>query len=147
MDNLDKDLAEMQRLGYSSYGKYKLDYPTTKPQASKSVGKSPKRSAPPKIHQLTCAHCGKAFTSKTSYKKYCSDSCYKNASQQHYRARIAGTRVKTIGICQICGASFQQLRSTQKYCSKECNAEGSRRNQREWRARLKEAKQCSTITK
>ena len=27
MSNLDKDLAEMRRLGYTSYGKYKLDYP------------------------------------------------------------------------------------------------------------------------
>ena len=140
MSNLDRDLAEMRRLGYTSYGKYKLDHPTTKPEASKPAGRKPRQCAPPKIYQLTCDLCGKAFTAKLSYKKYCSDSCYKKASQQHYRERKAGTRVKPVGTCVICGTTFTQLRSTQKYCSEECKIVGNRENQRQWRARLKEAK-------
>ena len=35
MSNLDRDLAEMKRLGYTSYGKYKLDYPNTNPDPPK----------------------------------------------------------------------------------------------------------------
>lgn len=45
MSNLDRDLAEMRRLGYgTNYGKYKLDHPNTgmiQPPPGTSAEKAP----------------------------------------------------------------------------------------------------------
>lgn len=147
MDNLDKDLKEMRRLGYSSYGKYKLDYPTTKPEASKPVGKKPKQSAPSKEHHLVCNFCGNPFISPIAQKMYCSTECCRKNAKKRYQERKLTEKQKRIAKCLICGREFQQLRSSHKYCGGSCKRTANLEIQRQWRARLKEAQQCSTITK
>ena len=141
MDNLDKDLKEMRRLGYTSYGKYKLDYPNTRKQKSNSkpVQKKPQQHAPAE-HQLICSFCGKTFTSHLAHKMYCSTECCRKNAKKRYEERKSEGRKARSRACLICGTEFKQVRASHKYCSPECKRTAALETQRQWRARLKESK-------
>jgi hypothetical protein len=147
MSNLDRDLAEMRRLGYSSYGKYKLDHPNTGKSVTEPPPKKPRQCALPKEYHLVCDFCGKPFISPIAQKMYCSTECRRKNAKKKYRDRKLSESQKRIAKCLICGREFQQLRSSHKYCGGSCKRTANLEIQRQWRARLKEAQQCSTITK
>ena len=142
MSNLDRDLAEMRRLGYSSYGKYKLGHPNTgmTQSAQKPLPKKPRQCAPPKEYQLVCDFCNKPFTSVVANKMYCSTECARKNAKKQYQERKFPGKQERIGRCLVCGSEFQQLRSSNKYCGESCRRTAKLETTRQWRARLKEAK-------
>ena len=138
MSNLDRDLEAMKRLGYTSYGKYKLDYPNTN-KPSQKPKKQMKR--PPQFqYERNCACCGTPFVTTRVNRLYCSEPCKIKMGQQRYRGNKKEKRGPLVAKCEICGAEFVQIRASHKYCCKECHDEGGRRMSRLWRQRLKEAK-------
>ena len=144
MSDLDRDLAEMKRLGYGNdYGRYKADHPGC-PRVAQHPAKE-KLHAPPVKYEKTCAFCGKTFSTDQAGKIYCSDPCHDAAARKRYYQRKAVQKVLTVARCAICGAEFVQLRGTHKYCSPECNRAGNRVNQSNWRARLKEAQNGACV--
>lgn len=141
MSNLDRDLAEMRRLGYgTNYGKYKLDYPNTGKPAPKPTPKKPRQCAPPKEYQLVCDFCGKPFTSLTANKMYCSTECCRKNSKKQYQERKLSKKQERTAKCLVCGSEFPQLRSNNKYCGETCRRTAKLEVMRQWRQRLKEAK-------
>lgn len=92
MSNLDRDLAEMRRLGYTSYGKYKLDHPSTKVETP-MPGK-PGRCAPPAKYRRECTYCGKAFVTADHRKTLCSDECKVLAAKKRYREKKQAKKAK-----------------------------------------------------
>lgn len=143
MSNLDRDLAEMQRLGYgTNYGKYKLDHPNTGmiQPAQEPPPKKPRQCAPPKEYQLVCDFCGTLFTSTVANKMYCSTECARKNAKKQYQERKLLEKQKRTGKCRVCGAEFQRGRSNIKYCGDACRRIAKLEVMRQWRARLKEAK-------
>lgn len=143
MSNLDKDLAEMRRLGYgTNYGKYKLDHPNTGmiQPAPEPPPKKPRQCAPPKEYQLVCDFCGKSFTSLVANKMYCSTECARKNAKKQYQERKLSEKQKHTGKCRVCGAEFQRARSNIKYCGDACRRTAKLEVMRQWRTRLKEAK-------
>ena len=92
MDNLDKDLAEMRRLGYTSYGKYKLDYPSTKVETP-MPGKS-RQCAPPATCRRECTHCGKTFVTADHRQTLCSSDCKLLAAKKTVPGKEAGEKAQ-----------------------------------------------------
>ena len=138
MDNLDKDLAEMRRLGYTSYGKYKLDHPSTKVETP--IPGKPRQCAPPATYRRECTHCGKPFVTADHRQTLCSSDCKVLAAKKRYQEKKRAKKPKQIGQCVICGASFEKIRVTHMTCSKQCYVARNRQTQAAWRKRLKEGK-------
>lgn len=138
MSNLDRDLAEMRRLGYTSYGKYKQDYLNTKVEGTPTV--KPRQCEPPAKYRRECAYCRKVFVTTDHRKTFCSDQCKRNAAKKRYNDRKREKKPKQIGYCIICGASFPKIRVTHICCGPECKAIRNRQVQDAWRKRLKEEK-------
>ena len=146
MNNLDKDLQEMRRLGYTSYGKYKLDHPNTKVVKNKTSKSAAKRNhSIPAQYNLVCAECEKEFVSARSYQLYCSDVCKDKAARKRCWDKKKKCKTKTYTHCAICGTEFEQRRLNHIYCSTECHDEGNRRCQRLWRQRQKGANDGASI--
>ena len=138
MDNLDKDLAEMRRLGYTSYGRYKLDYPNTKQPTQKKS----RQLAPPVEYRRVCAFCGNEFVTTNHRTMYCSDDCKERGIRRRYneRQREKKKKPKAVGRCIICGAPFEKLQVTNICCSSKCKRIRNLQVQKAWRARQKGAK-------
>ena len=145
MNNLDKDLAEMRRLGYTSYGKYKLDYPNTKIEPQKKTVSSPSKKRDPKEigaepHELICQCCGSAFTSDRAGRKYCSTACCRRAAKRLHYQRVRESAAPVIVRCIECGTEFEKTPTHLKYCSSECRKIATRKRQREWDANCRRRK-------
>ena len=139
MSNLDRDLAEMQRLGYgTNYGRYKLDFPDTnvKTNPAKTLGPEDYEEIPEVLHDLACSFCGESFKS-TRMKKYCSVTCCKAAAKRRRNQRVQEAAQFVTVRCAECGAQFHKSRQFLKYCSKECRTKAQRRYCREWDARYR----------
>jgi 5-methylcytosine-specific restriction endonuclease McrA len=71
-----------------------------------------------------CQDCGKEFTIKTSFQKYCSIICKERDALKQYHVN----HPFKVLVCLNCGIVFTQTRTNQKYCSIECKRSyGSRR--------------------
>lgn len=146
MSNLDRDLAEMRRLGYTSYGKYKLDYPNTKPEPPKKESDSFQtvHYAVPQeaLHEYVCSYCGRSFTTPRTGVQYCSTKCCRaSAKKRCYERKRSKLKPAVIIVhCGECGKEFQKGMPFLKYCSKECQKKAYRRRNKEWYDRQKGAK-------
>ena len=134
MSNLDRDLAEMRRLGYTSYGKYKLDYPNTKAEAQE-LEETPQeiKAQEPEVCVIDyiCKHCGKTFESPRAGKQFCSKQCCRAFSKKQYLARQRKSKVPPVAKCPECGKEFSKIGNS-KYCCNECSAIAARRCRREY---------------
>lgn len=146
MSNLDRDLAEMRRLGYgTNYGKYKLDHPNTqsellqKPSEDSTWKREPKQSGT-EPHDLICKCCGIAFTSDRAGRKYCSTACCRRAAKRLRYQRVRESAVPVIVRCIECGTEFEKTPTHLKYCSSECRKIATRKRQREWDANCRRRK-------
>lgn len=122
MDNLSKDVAAAQRLGYGvHYGRYKVDYPHTKDH---SVDLIPEMddAIPPKY----CRHCGKPFNPKDGHQVVCSEECRHERRKEMNRINKTNhNREKHPvgeGVCPVCGRTFQKFSRHHTYCGKSCAA-------------------------
>lgn len=68
LTNLEKDVIRAKKLGYSSYGKYKVDYPNTRDEDSIIYSKD----------TIRCRHCGERFLPKRKGNIFCSNRCRDN---------------------------------------------------------------------
>lgn len=145
MSNLDKDLAEMRRLGYgTNYGKYKLDHPGNNPAPAR-----PEQSEDPAEKQvkissgafmLVCSFCGETFASDRASKLYCSTSCCRKTAKKRFKERSVKEPKEQSRICPICGQSFPVSSARIKYCGPECQRLAKIEATRQWRLRQKEAR-------
>ena len=146
MSNLDRDLAEMRRLGYTSYGKYKLDYPNTMPEPPKKESEAFQtvrhQVSYDALYEYVCSFCGKQFTTIRVGVQYCSTKCCRAAAKKRCIERKrseSGEAPITIVRCGECGKEFQKGLPFLKYCSKECQKKAYRRRNKEWYDRQKGA--------
>ena len=134
MSNLDRDLAEMRRLGYTSYGKYKLDYPNTKTEAQ-GLEEAPQETEVEEpevgIIDYICKHCCKPFESSRAGKQFCSKQCCRAFSKKQYRERQRVNKMPLMAKCPECGKEFYKVGNS-KYCGNECSAIAARRCKREY---------------
>ena len=117
MDNLDRDVREAQRLGYGvHYGRYKADYPHTKPDPNAQVEE-------PEIR--TCRFCGKEYVRDrlSDLGNFCSDKCKGDHRKLNNAEAVARYRGKKEPLnCKVCGKPFIPSYSGHKYCSRSCAA-------------------------
>ena len=122
MSNLDRDLAEMKRLGYTSYGKYKLDYPNTSSSAdpAPSLNASEFEALEVGIHDYICKCCGNSFASIRAGRKFCSTACCRLYSKRQYNLRQRENKETILVNCPQCGREFIK-KGNSRYCSPECS--------------------------
>lgn len=134
MSNLDRDLAEMKRLGYTSYGKYKVDHPYTKEDPEKLV-EPPKEIKPEKLEvgigDYVCKCCGKHFESARAGRKFCSTACCRLHAKRQYNLRQRENKAPILVNCPQCGREFIKKRNL-RYCSPECRKIAALKSQREY---------------
>lgn len=134
MSNLDRDLAEMKRLGYASYGKYKVDHPYTQEDPEKLV-EPPKEIKPEKLEvgigDYVCKCCGKHFESARAGRKFCSTACCRLDAKRNYNQRQRERKEPAKACCEECGREFVKIGNS-KYCSNDCRKSATRRHQREY---------------
>ena len=75
--------------------------------------KAERAAQPPKVFEGVCPICGRTFTAKSSWQKYCSAEC-RNAFKRR------GERFIYRITCGECGKEFMAQRRTQRFCSKSC---------------------------
>lgn len=78
LDNLTKDCIRARMLGYSSYGKYKVDHPHTKEKEDESL--DPQETA-------QCYYCYGKFVPIRKGVKFCSQKC-----REKYRYKMSRSR-------------------------------------------------------
>ena len=71
LDNLEKDVLRARLLGYSSYGRYKVDYPNTKKQEEEAIESD---------KAVQCHHCYRYFVPCRKGVRYCSPKCRERAN-------------------------------------------------------------------
>lgn len=72
LDNLEKDVIRARLMGYSSYGRYKVDYPNTKESEEQEKELE---------NAIQCHHCYGYFIPCRKGVRYCSNKCRERA---HY---------------------------------------------------------------
>ena len=72
LTNLEKDVIRARLMGYSSYGRYKVDYPNTK---------KPEEQEKELENAVQCHHCYGYFIPCRKGVRYCSNKCRERA---HY---------------------------------------------------------------
>ena len=71
--NLEKDVLRARQLGYSSYGRYKVDYPHTMDDDSVILSKD----------AIRCKNCGEKFIPKRKGNVFCSPKCTQKYHGKH----------------------------------------------------------------
>ena len=143
MSNLDRDLAEMKRLGYTSYGKYKLDYPNTNPDPPQKESDSFQtvyyQKSHAELYDCVCSFCGKSFTTTRFGVRHCSTKCCRAAAKKRHieKKRSKPNPPRIIVCCGECGKEFEKGIPFLKYCSEECQKKAYRRRNKEWYDRQK----------
>ena len=135
MSNLDRDLAEANRLGYGVwYGRYKADHPG-EPVAAKPVVVEEVTEAD--LLDGICEICGKPFRKYNSQQKRCSGGCsevaHRRMMAEKYRKKNVITEKLT---CPKCAAVFLPVHRSQKYCCRSCQ-----RKEEYARKRMKRSKE------
>jgi hypothetical protein len=117
-DNIDKDLAMAEKLGYGPhYGAYKADYPNTREPEPEIVPVTPDKD----VYDAVCPVCGKTFAKVHGLQMYCCQRCKDDARRRMNRdryARIMGAISNRI--CPTCKREFLPVHRSQKYCCDEC---------------------------
>lgn len=135
MSNLDRDLAEMKRLGYGNdYGRYKLDHPSTKvePQTQEEPSQKPDAKVlDVAIYDYTCQYCGKNFAADRKGRKFCSKKCCRGESRRQFRQRQRNGEGIVMIRCIKCGREFIK-KGNSKYCSPECSKIAALESQRKY---------------
>lgn len=119
MSNLDRDLAEANRLGYGVwYGRYKADHPAVpveepEPEVEPLVKEDP--------NDAVCVICGMHFRKRRLTQKYCGMACSEEANRRRSKAKFERNApiIKEL-TCPYCGIVFLPMNRAQKYCSREC---------------------------
>ena len=120
MDNLAKDVAAAQRLGYGChYGRYKVDHPHTS-NRSVEVIPEPEDNEPP--HR--CKHCGKIFKPRDGHQVFCTEECRQDRRRLLNRLNKQDYTRKPMGeaVCPVCNVTFPRLARKQIYCGRACAA-------------------------
>lgn len=135
MSNLDRDLAEMKRLGYTSYGKYKLDYPNTRssPKPAPSLNAGEFEALEVGIHDYICKCCGSSFAATRAGRKFCSTACCRLHAKRQYNLRQRenkGHPTPSVAVCPKCGREFIK-KGNLRYCGPECRDMAARKLQKE----------------
>lgn len=83
LDNLSKDCIRARQLGYSSYGKYKADYPHTK-EAEEPVQEVDET--------VQCHYCYSRFVPTRKGVRYCSQKC----RERHFYIRKRSKEIQIV---------------------------------------------------
>ena len=129
MSNLDRDMAEANRLGYGVwYGRYKADHPAVPDEEPEQQGEPAAKENP---NDAVCVICGKQFRKRKMTQKYCGMACWEEANRRRSKARYENNapRIKKL-TCPCCGIVFLPRSRAQKYCSRECQRENETEKKR-----------------
>lgn len=111
MDNLARDCMMARKLGYSSYGRYKTDYPHTRQLSEQEeLDLSGDR---------VCKGCGKRFFATKPQQRYCTEECRIYTASKKAEERYRAAHPVAMGKCLRCGREFE-LGCRKKYCSDAC---------------------------
>lgn len=130
MDNLERDVALAERLGYGChYGRFKAVYPNTMDKSIEEIlGTGKAKRAKTKTVEVPetrkCKGCGRVIQPGPYHKLYCNDDC----KRYHYEKRKRERRKDAIAagkLCVQCGKPVISGRH-HKYCSDKCCEEAER---------------------